>query len=587
MSPDKGIINILAIITFLLSLVSLVYGLLYIALPTGDAPLHNFFGVLFLVAFALNIILAYMNEKADVEKRVKMWGTGFLVFFLVAVLGMGVGGFGASNIYDPSLANLVLCLVVYPSFLGTFIIGLAHGWLSAKAKSGYFPGSRLKFSSRRSRKKMSTGRNVLQVLIILIMLLGVFFAYVLITDYLGLTQCLVSQYALFMSFFYLALMVLGQKVNRVPGGPFRYITGFLGVILFIVFLFPLFLMPRAIADAELSFAHAFGADWEERLDHEHKEHFRPYEFSLPAYFLSIPTTHYEYKRDVLYYPLNGVEKEVDEGLELYYDVYMPSEDSDDVLPGEGSTIVRIHGGAWIAGTKGVGSMMQMNKYFASQGYTVFDIQYGLSDRVDLAHMAEEADFLSFLSDSSFVEDLTLLGSPGHVRGPFTLDDIIRHLGIFSRYLEEHGEKYGASLDSVYFSGGSAGGHLCTAMALAIDSGDYEHIFSPEIEVSGYVPFYPGNKAYEVLDGIGGSEEWMDVEILVGPDSPPCLIYQGTSDGMVPPEVARSFYESYLEVGNEKCAVIYLPLAAHASDVQFAGYYNQLFLYYMERFLSLY
>jgi len=49
----------------------------------------------------------------------------------------------------------------------------------------------------------------------------------------------------------------------------------------------------------------------------------------------------------------------------------------------GSALIRIHGGAWVGGDKGFANMMQVNKYFAAQGYTVFDVQYGLTDLVDL------------------------------------------------------------------------------------------------------------------------------------------------------------------------------------------------------------
>ena len=77
-----------------------------------------------------------------------------------------------------------------------------------------------------------------------------------------------------------------------------------------------------------------------------------------------------------------------------------------------------------------------------------------------------------------------------------------------------------------------------------------------------------------------------MEQLIRPDSPPCLIFQGTKDGMVPPGTARSFEARYRQEGNDRCAVLYMPLAAHAGDYLFAGYYNQLFLYYMERFLAL-
>ena len=106
-------------------------------------------------------------------------------------------------------------------------------------------------------------------------------------------------------------------------------------------------------------------------------------------------------------------------------------------------------------------------------------------------------------------------------------------------------------DSVFVSGsgGIDYGHSC-------GRGWHEAIFNPAYTVKD-IPFYPANKATSILEAIGGAPEWIDVEQLVRPDSPPCLIYQGCSDGMVPWETARSL-KSDREVGSEACAVIYLP-----------------------------
>ena len=81
--------------------------------------------------------------------------------------------------------------------------------------------------------------------------------------------------------------------------------------------------------------------------------------------------------------------------------------------------------------------MQMNKYFASQGYIVFDIQYGL-------HRPDRKE-----------DALT----PINVLGDFNIDDMVRQIGEFTKYLEFNADKYNANLDSVFISGGSAGGHL--------------------------------------------------------------------------------------------------------------------------------
>ncbi|MCA0173027.1 alpha/beta hydrolase [Bacillus sp. RAR_GA_16] len=209
--------------------------------------------------------------------------------------------------------------------------------------------------------------------------------------------------------------------------------------------------------------------------------------------------------------------------------------------------------------------MQQNTYFANQGYAVFDIQYGLTT-------------LSSYGLSSNV--------PDKVRGPFSIDDQVRHIGLFTKYLAEHEEEYGLDLSTTFISGGSAGGHLATASALAMTEGKYSDWFSDELKVKGLIPYYPANKG-PALGGIPGTEDLLWPEQLVSEESPPALLFHGTHDTYVGYETAASFKETYAEHENDKAAVIYMPFGNHGSDFYFSGYYNQTFTYYMERFLALY
>jgi acetyl esterase/lipase len=561
---------------FSLNLVSIVYGVYFIA-AQGKAALPTPFGTVMLTALTLNLLLVYLNFARGEAAKLQRWGTAYLVVSMAALAVLGLGGAAATSVYAPRTEVLIHFSLVYPAYLAVLAAGALHARLTGNSASGSAVARAVE------PERFTRGRSLLLIILFLILVSGLFNVYILLTDYPGLLQVWVSQSALFIAFFYLALTLWILKVYRKPYCPVSIITGLAGLALFAVFMLPLLLTPLAAKRAEANFSAAFGADWRERLNPSVREHFLQHRFSLPAYFLGTPVGSYNFERDILFY--EGTEG-VDQGLKLYFDVYRPITTRWD-LPGYGSTIIRIHGGAWIAGNKGFANMMQMNKYLASQGYTVFDVQYGLTNLVTLPQIMGLHDFLTSVAGLIPVDAaISGLGAPGHLVGPFTLDDMVRHLGIFTYYLAEHAADYGAPLDSVFVSGGSAGGHLSTAVALAMTGGEHEEIFSPEIQVKGYIPFYPANKAVTVLERIGGSPEWIDVEQLVRADSPPCLIYQGYKDGMVPWETARSFQDRYLQAGNEACAVIYLPLAAHASDFQFTGYYNQLFLFYMERFMVL-
>jgi acetyl esterase/lipase len=144
-------------------------------------------------------------------------------------------------------------------------------------------------------------------------------------------------------------------------------------------------------------------------------------------------------------------------------------------------------------------------------------------------------------------------------------------------------EYNINLENVFISGSSAGGHLAAAAGLAINNEEYKNIFSPKIKVKGVILYYPAN-GLPSLGNIEGDSKLLNPELLVQKNSPPCLIYQGTRDGMVPQDVAKKFSDKYYEQGNKNCTILWMALGSHGSDCYFPGNYNQVFLYYMERFM---
>ncbi len=333
----------------------------------------------------------------------------------------------------------------------------------------------------------------------------------------------------------------------------------------IIMLLPL--AATAVIDvplAENHFSEAFGADWHARIPASAESFFLPSRFVMPGYYLGVPPKNCIIKRDVPFYDGN-TGPAVDAGISLEFDAYLPPNNGVG-LPRANSTLIRIHGGGWISGDKVSGNMLQMNEYLAAQGYCVFDIEYGLNNLIP-----------SYLPILGFL-------TPLHIVGNFTKYDMIRHIGLFCKYLTDHNE-YGANLSSVFISGGFVGGYLTCATALAIASGNYTDLFGTGIHIQGYVPFYPGIRPAD-------SDTATPIELrepyrLINASSPLCLIYQGLEDSIVFPIDTEDFQENYTTHGNTKCAVIWFSGSGHLGDFYFTGYYNQLFLYYMERFLYLY
>ena len=391
----------------------------------------------------------------------------------------------------------------------------------------------------------------------------------------GTIGIFISQFALFLSIIFLSTTIILLKLTDKKRHPRYYkVFGMTGLITSGILLLPLMLTPVSVLGAEINFANAFGTDWRSHINPAvEAKYFMTTPFSLPGYFLSIPKKECNYQSDVLYFNGTLSDYSVDENVTLYFDVYWPKTfdaDMPGVRDGKYSILIRIHGGGWMRGDKGTFNVMQMNHYFAAQGYVVYDIQYGLG---------------TWAYESNPPESI-----PAHVVGNFTMNDIVRHIANFTRYITDDSKLYSAAdingnLDSVFFSGGSARGQLATVSALLIANKTHSEYVDSKLNVSGYVPFYPGNGVVTSLK-IGGDEELKNPIYLVEKDSPPCLIYHGTSDGLTSPLIAREFKNAYDAVNNKECAILWALMSGHGADSYFQGYYNQVFLYYMERFMYL-
>ena len=521
----------------LLAGINLLFSLFYLSFR-NTSPIWNVFGGLFLVMIVMSILGVLKQHKLSIASAL------YLMFIPFLIILIGLMNFQLSNQYPGETS--ILPILIPSLFLLVHVVTLIFAW---------------RMDKQRKEGVNSIPRWFSELLVwgnIVVLIVGLFTSSLILFRYEnGGYGPYVNQLALFYAFVFLAstvLIIQGSKAWRKQRHLVKktiMIGGF--AITFIHFL-PLLSVPIIINQAEEQVEEAF-AQWDSSAFHSSE--FQQTPFSLPAYFLGIPPADVEGEKNVLFY--EGTEG-VDDGVELRFDSFLPKE-KDGKLP----VLIRIHGGSWANGDKGDANVMQQNTYFAEQGYAVFDIQYGLTT-------------LSSYGLSNNV--------PDDVRGPFSVDDQVRHIGLFTKYLAEHAEEYDLDLSTTFISGGSAGGHLATASVLAMTEGKYGDWFSEEINVKGLIPYYPANKG-PALGGIPGTEELLWPEQLVSEESPPALLFHGTHDTYVGYETAASFKETYEENGNTKAAVIYMPFGNHGSDYYFAGYYSQTFTYYMERFMALY
>jgi acetyl esterase/lipase len=269
---------------------------------------------------------------------------------------------------------------------------------------------------------------------------------------------------------------------------------------------------------------------------------------------------------------------------LLFDWYCPF--------GEGPfpVIITIHGGAWVIGNKGFSNIPLFNHYFASKGYAVFDIQYGLFDPTTLSG-GQQNVFDSFAN-------LGLDIFPQYNRS-YTMEDQIENVGYFTKVLELNSSKYKADIDHVFVVGRSAGGHLASLVTLGYRNPLYEGNFSANMNVEGGIWFYPVTNVTRHTSSLFDALIEGDLPIddqytklfaanLITNSSvvPPIMIIHGSKDGLADYETqGLSFYEYALSLG-EKCILVTIPWAGHGFDYDFNGFGGQISTYYVERFMAL-
>ncbi|WP_160680454.1 alpha/beta hydrolase [Clostridium sp. C8-1-8] len=535
-----------------INMTSIILGIIYY-INYSSNTLWNIYGVIIIVALLLNILSTYISDNGS---------TSNYIYLILNVLFMAIipiqNTSASADLNNEKAISLVSAIMLFSLFVYGFI---GNCFKLVKLRD------RKKNSSNRQkssiRKSNNVGKAVAIIIVTLLFMSGIFVVVTLLTKgKKSMAEVFIPEYSVFYGFIFLGLSAIAYNLmSSYKTRIIKYVFPVAGLIIYVICLLPLISIPTLIKEADKSYAVAFGAEDRAKVEKQYKDVFRNTAFSLPDYFFGTPSKKYDVKENVLFYEgKDGVDK----GVKLYFDAYTPAS-KDDNLPGKNSVLIRIHGGGWTIGDKGQENYAEVNKYFASQGYIVFDVQYGLSNKEKFVKYAKV---------------------PENVVGDFNIDDMMRHLGIFTKYLAKNKDLFSANLNSVFISGGSAGGQLANALALGITSGKYSDLLDSSIKVKGLIPFYPANGLSKNL-GIGGQNDFVDPKYLVTPDSPPVLMYQGNHDGIVNPDIAELFKETYIKNQNNKIDLMYMPYGTHGSDEYFSSYYNQVFMYYMERFMAQY
>jgi acetyl esterase/lipase len=156
------------------------------------------------------------------------------------------------------------------------------------------------------------------------------------------------------------------------------------------------------------------------------------------------------------------------------------------------------------------------------------------------------------------------------------------------WTRQHIAEYGGDPDFIAVTGGSAGGHLCSLLALTANDPRYQPGFETiDTSVQACVPFYG---VYDFRDR-HGLQKHRGLALLVNrtvmkttpirdpeaferaspiacihPDAPPFFVVHGDQDSMAPHEEARVFVQKLRDVSRAKVAYAELPGTQHAFEM---------------------
>jgi acetyl esterase/lipase len=228
------------------------------------------------------------------------------------------------------------------------------------------------------------------------------------------------------------------------------------------------------------------------------------------------------------------------------DVYRPRRQVRDA-----PVLLQIHGGAWQLGDK-ADQALPLMYHLAARGWICVAINYRLCPKV---------------------------------RFPAPLIDCKRALA----WVRAHVAQYGGDADRIVVTGGSAGGHLASLVALTANVPELQPGFERvDTSVSACVPFYGVYDFLdrsEVRDDGGKMTRWLAGKVMpctprsdpklwdlaspiaqVHADAPPFFVLHGTYDSLAKVEEARAFVDRLRAVSGAPVVYAELPAAQHAWDL---------------------
>jgi len=381
------------------------------------------------------------------------------------------------------------------------------------------------------------------------------------------------------------LWLIPKRIYDKQKEKIRYwILNIAGIILILLFLFPLVSMPWTFSNANAQFQEEFGNNWRTENGEGNENLIEsPFKLSTPFFGEENQLAEgidYDLKTNIIY--KNETE------YQLYYNIYYPTPSANEEGFGYNKTIIFVHGGGWVGGTKN--NSPHLLKYFAAQGYVVFAIDYRLTD-INLLDAEAEIGFDIPDMESSDLE---------YLNGPYRIPDMMKDIGDFTHHLASLSdeERMYADINDVIFLGQSAGAYLSALVGFGYNHPRFMGNFSQSLNITNLILYYPpifadhffyGHKAFHnEFQMIPGTPEtnpddyhYLTPTNLIDENDPPALLLHGTFDDLVPIENSDAVKMEMNNIGLS-CIQIKIPFIGHGFTNN--PQYHSLELFYLERWL---
>ncbi len=287
------------------------------------------------------------------------------------------------------------------------------------------------------------------------------------------------------------------------------------LITFIGSFIPVFAAADTAENANAEYVRVFGGEDEKFV------------YSLPETVFGNTESGYTVVKDQKYMTMVYDGNDYD----LTYDMYKP-ENCEEITP----VIIRMHGSG---GKKGVRNNALMSESLASNGYTVFDINYG-NEKVKPSN-----------------------------------DELTKNICEFLNYLYENKDVLSIDTDNIIISGASRGGKMTLKTCVAWSNNSYFDLYN-KVEIKGAVIFWGFMNDVFMREG---NERIVSLDEL-NEDLPPILFVDATHDGSVQ---GQNMMEGVLYTLGVPSANIELRYGMHGANTNYYGVWGQLCDYYFIRF----